>query len=203
MKIQTLILLVLIFVISVSGSCKKVRIFCAENVYSFEATARVINHKDSVNIGDTIWLEVTAPVIQVDKISGQSITYSKAANLGTAIGFAELVLPIVAEAADKFDYYLVQGLPVNNPRVSAIREYSFIENGARYEFKLGIIPKQKGIFDFALSNASAVFRTTDECTKAFYRISFTETPLHLYYVNQVYGRTQDSLYNSPYFFKVK
>jgi hypothetical protein len=185
-----------------SSTCKK-NGNCTETSYSFEADAKVINPYDSINIGDTIWLEITALITQANRISGQTVTFSKAENLGTAIGFAEIILPEIKGAANDFAYLLVKGTTVTNPKITEIREYSFLEGSNTYEFRLGIIPKRKGFFNFGLSNAANVFRKNDKCTKAFYRIYFTQTPLHLYYIKQVLGTTPDSSYSSPYCFKVK
>jgi hypothetical protein len=186
-----------------SSTCKK-NGNCTESSYSFEGYAKVINPNDSVNVGDTVWLEITAPITQIDKISSQSVSFSNASNLGTAIGFGELINPNTpVYAANEFSYVLIKGVPISNPNTAGIREYSFVESANIYEFRLGIIPKRKGYFNFALSNAANVFRRNDNCTKAFYRIYFTQTPLHLYYLKQVLGITPDSSFSSPYCFKVK
>jgi hypothetical protein len=201
-QVKKISLIGLIFLICIQSTCKK-NSNCTETSYSFEAYAKVINPYDSITVGDTIWLEIIAPIAQVDRINGQTVTFSNAENLGTAIGFAEIILPEIKGAANDFDYVLVKGTTVSNPKVTEIREYSFIEGSANYEFRLGIIPKRKGFFNFGLSNAANVFRKNDKCTKAFYRIYFTQTPLHLYYLKQVLGITPDSTYASPYCFKVK
>ncbi len=185
------------------STCRKSGINCAENVYSFEARAKILNHSDSINVGDTVWLEVTCPVSQSDGNSGRMISYSKAANLGTAIAIGELVKPSGIEAASSFDYHLVTGTNINNPDANRIREYLFSEGLVEYQFLVGIIPKKKGIFSIGLSNAANVYRTNDKCTKASYRIYFTQTDQHLYFIKQVYGVDPDPPPNGTYCFKVK
>ncbi len=196
-------LAIVCYIIFTSSTCKK-NGNCTETSYSFEALAKVLNPYDSINIGDTIWLEINAPTSQKDLLSGQIISYTNASNLGTAIGFGELIDPnSPVYAANEFNYVLIKGIPVANSNTTGIREYSFIESANTYEFKLGIIPKRRGYFNFGLSNAANVFRKNDKCTKAFYRIYFKDTPLHLYLLKQVLGITPDSTYASPYCFKVK
>ena len=202
MKSLTTVLAMACYIIITSSTCKK-NGNCTETSYSFEAFAKIINPYDSINLSDTIWLEITTAISQIDRISGQNITFSNASNLGTAIGFAEMVLPEIKGAANDFEYVLVKGINVMNPKIAEIREYSFFEGSLAYEFRLGIIPKRKGYFNFGLLNAANVFRKNDKCTKAFYRIYFKDTPLHLYYVKQIFGTTPDSSYSSPYCFKVK
>jgi hypothetical protein len=203
MKFSIIISITLIYIIFASSTCQKSGFGCTETTYNFEAIAKVVNPKDSINIGDTIWLEISASVLQTDLLSGNPITFKNAANLGTAIGFGELVnpnSPVFAE--NDFFYVLQKGENVNNNR-AGIKEYKFTENGNMYEFRLGIIPKKKGYFNFGLSDASNVFRYDDKCTKAFYRIYFKETPLHLYLITRVFGTVPDSSFSSPYCFKVK
>ncbi len=203
MKSLNFAFIALCYLVFTASTCKK-NGNCTETSYSFEAYAKVVNPYDSINVGDTIWLEITTPVTQMDGISGQTVSFTTASNLGTAIGFGELINPNApVYAANEFNYILLKGIPVSNPNIAGIREYSFLESASMYEFRLGIIPKRKGIFNFGLSNAANVFRKNDKCTKAFYRIYFTQTPLHLYYIKQVFGTTPDSTYASPYCFKVK
>lgn len=200
---KRIVILFICFLFFSFGTCRKYSIDCSRSVYSFEAKAKINNPSDSINIGDTIWLQITSPLSQIDANSGQIITYSKAANLGTAIGIGELVPPSGKEAANDFNYYLLKGTLLNNPNTNAIREYLFSESSLDYQFLLGVIPKRKGVFSIGLSNASNVYRKDDNCKKAFYRIYFTQTPLHLYFVKQAFGNTPDSSYFSPYCFKVK
>jgi hypothetical protein len=201
---KQLIILFFCFVVFSFGTCRKSGVGCTGSVYGFEAKAKIINHSDSINIGDTIWLEIVSPVSQIDANTGQIINYSKAANLGTAIGFGELVSPTMpVYAANDFKYVLQKGQKLDNPNVNVVREYLFSENQLNYEFRLGIIPTRKGIFSIGLSNAANVYRANDKCTKAGYRIYFTETNQHLYFIKQVFGTEPDPPPNGTYCFKVK
>ena len=112
MKKLTIILLTFSYLIFTSSTCKK-NGNCTETSYSFEAYAKVINPYDSITVGDTIWLEIIAPIAQVDRINGQTVTFSNAENLGTAIGFAEIILPEIKGAANDFDYVLIKGTTVS------------------------------------------------------------------------------------------
>lgn len=116
--------------------------------------------------------------------------------------FGELLQPSGKEAANDFVFLLAKGKTVNNPNINRIREYLFIETSSNYEFLLGIIPKRKGIFSIGLSNAANVYRKNDKCTKATYRIFFTDTDQHLYFIKQVFGVDPDAPPNGTYCFKV-
>lgn len=184
-----------------SGTCRKSGLDCVESIYSFEAKAKIKNDVDSISLKDTLWLEISSPISQIDGNSGQTVSYSKAANLGIAIGLGELILPSGKEAANDFNYYLLRGDSINNINNNVVREYLFSEQSLNYEFLLGIVPKKKGIFSIGLSNANNVYRKNDKCTKASYQIYFTNTDQHLYYIKQVFGREPDGT-NRTYCFKV-
>lgn len=197
---KNLVVLFLAIIILSSNTCKKID--CAGSVYSFEAKAKILNAADSVNIGDTIWLEIACPVSQINLTTGQTVEYSNAANLGTAVGIGELIPPNGREAASDFKYYLKIGDSIINPNINSIREYNFKEFSNKYQLLLGIIPRKAGFFNIAISNAANVYRKTDKCNKANYKIFFSETQQHLYFIKQIFGFDTDRP-EIVYCFKVK
>ncbi len=184
-----------------STTCKKIG--CAETIFNFEAKAIIMNNKESFNLGDTLFLTITCLVLQKNNNVGQNIAFKKAANLGTSIGFGELIQPEVKEAANDFNFILLKGRVANNLNTNAIREYIFSENDFSYNLTLGIIPKKRGIFSIGLSNANNVYRVDDKCTKANYRIFFDATEQHSYLLKQVLGVEPPAPPNGTYFFKVE
>lgn len=140
---------------------------------------------DSIHINDTIWLEVNEPTILKDVQTGKDVNYNGATNLGSAIGFEKLS-PTTGEfmtgVVDRFNFFLVKGINVTNVSPEIYKEYFFAEENGRYIFKLGVIPKEKGIFGLVFSNASSVIRKNDNCTKAFFTLNFKNTNQH-YYLN--------------------
>ncbi len=197
---KNIVILFLALLVLSANTCKKID--CAGSIYSFEAKAKILNATDSINIEDTIWLEINCPISQSDLATGQTIEYNGAANLSTAIGIGELIPPNGKEAANDFNYYLKVGAAINNPNINSIREYGFIESAGKYELFLGIIPKKTGVFNVAVSNASNVYRKTDKCTKAGYKIFFNDTQQHLYFIKEIFGFDTDRP-NIVYCFKVK
>lgn len=169
------------FIIFSASTCSKGGLGCAEKFYSFGANTSIKNYTDSINTGDTIWLEIISPITQRDGINGQIITYRNASNLGVAFGIGELIVPTIKDASNDFHYMLKKGSIEPNLN-SSIREFNFFEGSKDYEFLIGIVHIKKGIFSLGLSNAGNVYRKDDECTKASYRISFIDTEQHLYYM---------------------
>jgi hypothetical protein len=166
-------------------TCKK-GLLCKPKTHSFVLGIKAYPDADSIKIGDTLWLEVNEPTTLFDRVSSAPVDYSKAKNLGTSIAFGKLLGIGLFEDqnASKFAYILKVGIPDQRPDSSKYRDYLFSELNGKYQFKLGIIPKEKGVFKMFVSNASNVFRKNEECTKAGFQINFTQTNTH-YYLNKV------------------
>lgn len=189
---------------SIYATCHK-HLDCRETVYNFEMGIKAYPDKDSINVGDTIWLEINEPTILKDVQTGNNVDFSGAANLGTAISFLKLIAVSVADdqAASKFKYVLIQGNEIPRADTLKYREFNFNELNGFYRFKLGIIPKEQGVFKLFVSNATSVIRKHDNCTKASFEINFKETNQHFYFNEVSFPGIVLSGKNGVYLFKVK
>ena len=202
---QFILALCIIAIVSVSSQCNKPRLDCANSKYSFEFGIKAYSDKDSVNVNDTLWLEINEPTTLTDGFTGQVINYSGAANLGSAISFAKLIAPSLTDdlVASNFKYLLIKGNEISRPDTAKYREFRFVEVNNYYKFKLGIIPKEQGIFKMFVSNAANGYRYNDKCSKANFIINFKETNQH-FYLNEVsFPGITLSGKNGFYLFKVK
>jgi hypothetical protein len=198
MKTRIFLLLPIVAIIIQRCVCRKA-LGCAENIYSFTIAAKAYPDKDSIAVSDTIWFEIDAPTIFLD--GNSNIDYSKAGNLGTVVSATKLLGVNQAEnSVLDFDYYLPIGVKLNENQFGI--EYKFIETNNKYLFKLGLIPKKKGVYKIFVSNANNVFRADDKCTKANFTINFANTDQHFYF-NKI--AAPDITLTSPsgvYLFKV-
>lgn len=154
---------------------------CREAVYNFELGLKAYPDKDSIHIGDSLWLEVNESTTFTDVRTGRVVDYSGAANLGSAIGFQQLSnssSQFSISAAQKFDFSLVQGVEAHSADPTLYHEYLFTEVNGAYGFKLGIVPREAGIYSIVFSNAANVFRKDDNCTKANFTLNFKNTNQH-------------------------
>lgn len=184
-KISTIAALIIIYVASTSLTCNK-RIGCSDLTYSFSINIKAYPDDDVLYIGDTLWIEAQIPVTLTDNGTGQTIKFSDAQNLGTSINYDELLgNHDLISCASCFEYVLVNGDFIHDD-LNTLRnkDYRFYEESDLYLFKLGIIPKKKGIFKLSVGNANNVYRKNDKCTKAFFEISFGDTNQHLYLYQQ-------------------
>lgn len=190
--------------IFIYATCKK-NSDCANSVYTFSSEIKAYPDVDSIDIGDTLFLEFNHPVISKDVNTGIEVDYSNAANFGTGIGFAEFISPnnTNTEVASKFTYTLIRGIELIRQDSTKIREFLFVEINQFYKFKLAIIPNFKGVFKLFVSNAANVYRTNDKCTKAGFIINFTNTNQHLYLNEVSFPGIIPPLGGGIYLFKVK
>jgi len=178
----------LISYLGIWASCNK-NFDCRGTIYSFEAFAKAYPAKDSMHIGDTIWLELQTPTRLKDITSGEMVDYSGAANFGTVIGYVELtggdlLNPGTAPAANDFNNIVVNGTSVQPLRPEQLREFLFKEQDNRYLFKVGIVPKKAGLFMVGLDNAAGVYQKSNSCRKSSFQLTFKDTDQHLYLLEE-------------------
>lgn len=202
-QINTVFFLLLLGIINLQFLCTK-KLDCRGAVYNFELGIRAIPDKDSIQVGDTLWLEVNSPTTLTDVQTGRMIDYSGAENLGSAIAFQAFTAStkqFTVEAVKSFNYVLIQGTEVMNRSPELYKEYLFAESGSKYLFQLGVIPKEKGTFRVIFSNAGSVYRKNDNCTKADFSINFQNTNQH-YYLHPSYTGGPTPV-GGDYYFKVQ
>ncbi len=180
-----LIFCCLIVALTTFSNCKR-KYGCAETKYSFEIGASVLADRDSIRIGDTVWLKVQEPVRLNDLTSRAVIDYSKAANLGTLVSLYEFLSGTASRGAVlDFSFILKSGSIVNNNKDPAsFKEFLFVEKNGFYIFELGLVANKVGRFVLTISDATNVYRTTDACTKASFAINFKQTNQHFYFIGQ-------------------
>lgn len=171
-----------LYATTVYSSCKNI-LGCPVSTYSFFLTAKVFPDRDSINVGDTIWVEINSPDVFTDQISRQQITFNDSKNLGTDMGFVKLVSasPIqLAYAVNDFNFVLVIGTETTSSSPQLIKNYLIPDITGSYRFKLGIIPKNSGTYTFNLGNAPGVYRDGNPCPKADFQMQLVETDQHYY-----------------------
>jgi hypothetical protein len=192
-----------IYATTVYSSCKKHILGCAESNYSFILNAKIFPDRDTVNINDTIWVEINSPDVFTDQISNQTVNFNDAYNLGTDMGFGKLinVSPVQkAYAVNDFNFVLLEGKEITSPNPELIKEFLFPDINGRYKFKLGVIPKSSGSYSFNLGNAVHVYRNGNSCPKADFQMQLIQTNQHYYLYPGGSGVTPAG---SDYYFYVK
>jgi hypothetical protein len=185
---SALTLITLIVILLPNCKCKNVfGLDCARTKHSFSISILGYPDRDTLKRMDTIWFEVNEPTTLKDAFTGQMVDYSGAENLGTNISFSALSNSgqFTINAAKQFNYLVVAGREIQNLDDTRYRAFLFIEKNGRYIFKLGVIPKDTGLYSILFSNAPSVYRSSDKCTKAVFGLDFNNTNQH-YYLNPFY-----------------
>jgi hypothetical protein len=193
------VMLMLAFLVQQS-SCNK---NCVETTYSFELPIKAHPNLDSINIGDTVWLEINEPTT-LKNFDGRLINYSSAENLGSVVAFQKIdsINKTFIESVEKFNYKLEKGNELR--RTSLDIEYGFIESNNQFVFKLAIVPKETGVFRLSVGSSNNTYTKQDKCTKANFIINFKETISHDYYIRLINPAAPINIaVTNGYFFKVK
>lgn len=198
MSTKLIIALFVIVACSMQATCKK---NCVSATYTFKIGVKANPNLDSINIGDTIWLDINEPVVLTDLESGMQINYSNATSLSALIGFQEVLSATqFRNAANDFRFKVILGLETTNTNSLLFREYFFAEQNGRYLFKLGIVPLTLGIYRLIFENAANVFRNNSNCEKASFKFDFQQTDQHFYLYPGGAGTPPGG---GAYYFKVK
>lgn len=168
---------------SIFGTCKKGGLGCADTVYSFQISENVTPDKDSIQIGDTIFLNVNVPTKLNDLQSGNLVDYSNAGNLGNVVSLLRF-LPAneYRGAISNFNLIILKGTEVNSIDPLSQKDVLFGEENGFYKFSMAVIPKDTGRYVLTIGNAANVYRKNDKCTKASFTIDFQSTNQHFYFL---------------------
>ena len=169
--------------------------------YAFKIGVKATPNLDSINIGDTIWLDINEPTSLQNLESGALINFSGATNLGSNLAFQEVLSATqFRNAANDFNFKLIYGTETLNTNAQLFRAYLFAEQGNRYIFKLGVIPLTIGVYRVGFGNAANVVRNNSNCERASFQIDFQQTDQHFYLFPGGGGTPPGG---GVYYFKVK
>ena len=183
-KIYTIAILLLIAMATTFSTCKKGGLGCANTVYNFQIGETITPDKDSIHIGDTLFLKVLTSSTLNDLHSGQLIDYSNTSNLGNVATILKFTNSQTPGAINDFNLTILEGAKVGSIDPASEQEFSFAESYGNYYFLLSIVPKDTGRYVITIGDAANVYRKNDKCTKANFSIDFAQTSQHFYLLNE-------------------
>ena len=182
-KFYTVAILFFIGMATTFSTCKKGGLGCANTVYNFQIGETLTPDKDSVLIGDTLFLNVHTSSTLNDLQTGHLIDYSNTSNLGNVVTILKFTNSQTPGAINDFDLTILNGKKVGSIDPTSEEEFTFDEKNGNYYFLLSIVPKDIGRYVITIGDAANVYRKNDKCTKANFNIDFEETNQHFYLLN--------------------
>lgn len=183
-KIYTVAILLIIAMAATFSTCKKGGLGCANTVYNFQINETIFPDKDSVHIGDTLFLKVLTSSTLNDLQTGQKIDYSNTSNLGNVVTILKFINNQTPGAINDFNLAILEGNKVGSIDPASEEEFSFTEQNGNYTFLLTVVPKDTGRYVITIGDAANVYRKNDKCTKANFNINFQQTNQHFYLLNE-------------------
>lgn len=183
-KSLAIAILLIIGMASTFSTCKKGGLGCTNAIYNLQIDEMAFPDKDSIHVGDTLFLKVNTSTMITDLQSGKTIDYSNASNLGNVVTILKFSGNMTPGAIHEFNLSLLNGTKVGSVDQTSEEEFLFSEQNGQYLFLLSIIPKDTGRYVITIGDAANVYRKNDECTKANFAINFSQTNQHFYLLNK-------------------
>ncbi len=184
-KIFTVVVLIIISMATIFSTCNKGGLGCANALYNFNIPESITPDKDSIQIGDTLFLNVSTSSSLSDLQRGTVINYSNTENLGnvvTLLRFAPLNTDV--GAINNFKFIFKKGSQIKAIDPLSQMDVLFDEGNGSYIFSLAIIANDTGRYALTIGDAADVYRKNDKCTKANFSINFQNTNQHFYWLNE-------------------
>jgi len=174
------IIIVLVFVVfQGTSSCKN----CLEANYQFEMQERFSPEIDSINVGDTLWMEASHSTTFPDRNTGQDVEFGSSSP-GTNIRIFKFgeSYPDIAGAINDFKFVTINGREAggdHNPAEN--KSYYFDEVNLKYTMKVGFVAQQQGVYVFSVGNSLGIVKQGLGCEKASIEILNANIDKHHYY----------------------
>ena len=169
-----------IIVLLLSARCGKP---CKEAQYQFFMQEIFYPEKDSMLVGDTLFLSSSHSTTFKDTLSNSLINFNDA-NLGTnlrILRFPDNSTTVVGGIND-FNIITLHGMPSGNDNIPEENKgFYFEEKDNNYLLNLAFVPKQKGIYAISLGNSLGTIQRGQSCVKADIEIANANINNHLYF----------------------
>jgi hypothetical protein len=170
--------------VTISGCHKP----CNEPDYNFSVFESFSPEKDSVNIGDTLYLNCEIPKMIRDNNTGQIINFSNLGNLGDNLVISDIskFSDAKRDAADSFSYINIYGKIYSDN--NGARQLQFMETDSSYRLKVGLILLKAGLYVFTIPDDTGVYRNGHlKCGVGNYAVLNSNVNKHLYLFEDLWG----------------
>jgi hypothetical protein len=181
-------ILIAFTILIISERCHKP---CNEPDYTFIGNDVFSPEKDTLNVGDTLWLNSSINKELVDTSTKKSIDFSNAANLGSTVVISDInKFQDKRGAIDSFDYIKITGNIFSdvNTDTSNVKQLQYSETASSFELKIGFVAKKAGSYIFTIPDNPYLFRKGQpKCGTAKIIMLNSNTDQHLYLFENMWG----------------
>lgn len=206
MKIFITSLLLTVLCIALTG-CPTPLCLNPEPSYTFPVTAGFTPEQDSIRVGDTLFLVSEFPTALVPLGGQQPVDYSGSTGIGSTLNLLRLESGRTSTpAVASFEYVNVWGRIYNStdiPSPERVQQLRFEENDGKYKLRVGLIPKEPGIYSLIVGNGLSNGRFFgDRCLRAAFQITVDNPNPHMHYLKTHTDTPLEQIPRIHYLFKV-
>jgi len=179
---------------------------CERAAYIFAVTSEWSPQREVYNVGDTIFLNSSFSKTLVDLTGNYNVDYSNSVGVGGNIttSVMDTITHSIIDGLSNFEIIQIKGniSPIANiPNAGKNITYS---EQANYIFNAGVVLKQKGLYQLAVTDLSSRGIVGKNCTNAGFGMTVTNTDKHLNLFQYALGYAPDALLQkSIYCFRVQ
>lgn len=180
---------------------------CVEAQYNFRMQEVFYPEKDSISLGDTVFMESSHSTSFTDSLTNKLIDFS-GSDIGGSLELLRLpdTSATVVGGMNDFNILILNGTAIGNDYIpEQNKQLLFQESNNNYVLKLGFIAKQKGVYLVALGNSMGIIKKKGGCEKANILLTNANTDNHLFFYENWLHSNLISEYEKThiYCFKVK
>jgi hypothetical protein len=171
-------------------ACKKP---CHQPDYHFSINSSFAIEKDSMPVGDTLWLTCESSTNMLDLNTKSQIDFSNAQNFGSALIISDInkFHSLIRGAVDSFDFVKARGdiYTIQNLDPNGTKQLNFAEGNDMYSLKIGMVAKRKGLYILSIVDIpNVVYRKGQEqCGKGSFEILNNNLNRHFYLFENLWG----------------
>ena len=174
-----------LFVLSLAMfSCVKP---CLEADHDFSVSESFLPEKDSIRIGDSLFITCIIPKIEKDRYTQVIINFSGANNIGDHLVISDISkFNTQRDASDSFSYFKIQGNIYSDQY--GVKQLSFAEIDTAYQLQVGLIAQKRGLYIFTIPDMPGVYRNGQaKCGRGNFQILNANVNKHLYLFENLWG----------------